>query len=195
MKVRAVHRICLLFAAIAVLLSAAPASSPAAEHANTDSIVLEEYWEPCFTGRPADRIVAMRGMGAIDELLEQMLKLGGPFIAAMADGAVGDMKVIENIPEEFTALLFGTRMNRALGDIESVANHGCGAAQAMISVYSRMSLGRIRTDWLESLKWMMLAEQSGFAPAQKAVKKMMPAYSAEEIAEARAWADDWRPSE
>jgi hypothetical protein len=195
MKVRTVHRICLYFAAIAVLLSAAPASSPAAERANTNSVVLEENWEPCFNDRPADRIVAMRGMGEMDELLKQMLKLGGPILAAMADDAVGDMNVMEIIPEEFIALLYGEKMNRALGDIESVANHGCGAAQAMISVYSRMGLGRIRTDWLESLKWMMLAEKYGFAPAQETLKKMMPVYSTEEITEARAWVGAWRPSD
>jgi hypothetical protein len=58
-----------------------------------------------------------------------------------------------------------------------------------------MGLGRIPTEWLESLKWMMLAEKYGFAPAQETLKKMMPAYSTEEIAEARAWVDAWRPSD
>ena len=45
------------------------------------------------------------------------------------------------------------------------------------------------------LKWMMLAEESGSAFAQDALKKNIWKYSAEDIATARAWADAWRPSD
>ena len=64
----------------------------------------------------------MRGMGEMDELLKQMLKLGGPILAAMADDAVGDMNVMEIIPEEFIALLYGEKMNRALGDAPALSS-------------------------------------------------------------------------
>jgi len=131
----------------------------------------------------------MRGMGEMDELFEKLLKAGKPFLDAVADDATGELKMTEKIPEEYTAVLYGEKMNRALSDIISVANHGCGAAQAMMSVYSRMGLGRVPTDWLKSLKWMMLAEKSGFAPAQESLKKMIPSYYAEDIATARAWVD------
>ena len=54
-----IPKIRLLFAAIAVILIAAPASlsatEPAAESDYLLSEELQEYWEPCFNDRPDGR--------------------------------------------------------------------------------------------------------------------------------------------
>jgi hypothetical protein len=176
----------LLYAVFAALLAAEPASLSAAEptaelaegRAYLQSDELQEHWQPCFKDRPADRIAATRGLGTLLELIE------------VAQNAV-DRKTYE----EKAAALYGAKISRMFDDFESVANHGCGAAQAVIAVYYMVGVGRFRADRLESLKWIMLAEKSGFAPAQEYLGKMIPSYYAEEITEARAWVDAWRPSD
>ncbi len=52
-----------------------------------------------------------------------------------------------------------------------------------------------RADWLEALKWMMLADKSGFAPAQDFMNRLNSELDAEDIAAVRDLADAWRPSE
>ena len=176
----------LLCAVFAALLAAAPASLSAAEptaelaegRAYLQSDELQEHWQPCFKDRPADRIAATRGLGTLLELIE------------VAQNAV-DRKT----DEEKAAALYGAKISRMFDDFESVANHGCGAAQAVIAVYYMVGVGRFRADRLESLKWIMLAEKSGFAPAQEYLKREMSNYHAEDIATARAMADAWRPRE
>ena len=172
------HKIYILFAAIAAILITAPLSLGAAERAYLQSTVWEDQWEPCFKDRPADRIVSMRAIEAAHELYEDIQNA-----------------VDQNIDEETAAALHGAKMNRMLDDFQSVANHGCGVAQAMMAMFYKTDVGRIREDRLESLKWMSLAVKSGSVPAQNILKRMLPDYSAEDITTARAWVDAWRPSD
>ncbi len=59
-------KIRLLFATIALLVVAAPAPLSATESGTERDYLHTAHWhqdwEPCFKGRPAGRIVAMRGM-------------------------------------------------------------------------------------------------------------------------------------
>lgn len=192
------------FAALAVILAAAPASlsatEPTAERINTESPIdtesaaWQEHWEPCFKDRPADRIAAMRGLNAISELFEKMADAGEALLALRGDATRDEWMLEVEIPEEYTEIIEGAKMKRALGDIESVANRGCGAAQAAMGEFRGWNLGR-QAEWLEALEWMMLAEISGYAPVQEALKREMSFHDAEDIAEARAWVDAWRPSD
>jgi len=199
-------KIRLFFARLAVVLIAAQASSSAAEPAresaaepaagyiDTQSATWLEYWEPCFKDRPADRIAAMRGLNAMVELFEEMAVAGEVLLALRGDATHREWMMEVEIPEEYTKIMEGAKTKRALDDIELVANYGCGAAQAVMGELRGRGLGGIE-EWLESLKWMMLAEKSGFAPIQEALKREMSYHDAEDIATARAWVNDWRPSE
>ena len=193
-----------LVAALAVILIAAPvslsATEPAAERAYSKSALWQEHWEPCLKDYPADRIVAMRGMDTMGEIIEEVRTAIKIFItesdedAELAEDAVDYEQRIENIVGEMAAFQDSAKMKRMVDDIESVANHGCGVAQAMMGIYRFVGLGR-RVDWFESLIWMMLAEDSGFEPTQDFMNNIISNSDAEDIATARAMADAWRPSD
>ncbi|MBT4428201.1 MAG: hypothetical protein HOJ07_10440 [Rhodospirillaceae bacterium] len=129
----------------------------------------------------------MRAVDAWIEIREPLKNI----VQQNAAGAISD----EKLYAEVTALLRGARMNRIIDDLVSVANHGCGAAQAMTAKISSLIRSRKRKADPESLKWMMLAEKSGYTPAQASLEILMPYFKPEEIAEARAWVDAWRPSD
>ena len=173
----------LALAVTAALLAAAPASVSAtelaAEPAYVDSVAWQKHWGLCFKDRPADRIAAMR---ATDVLLE---------LSKVARQNAVDRKNEKETPVP----LYDARINQMIDDFESVENLGCGAAQVVMAVFNERGVGRIHADRLESLKWATLAEKSGSEAAQKYLKKILQNYHTEEIAEAHAWVDAWRPSD
>ena len=180
------HKTRLLLAAFAAMLIAAPASlsatEPAAGHVNTQSAEWREHWEPCFKERPADRIAALRGVGAWNELLVEVL--------------TGDVAGTNaGLHEEMAAFRDGARINRIFEDLKSVANNGCAAAQNMTAIIYGLIYIRRGVEGPEWLKWMMLAEKSGSLTAQVFLKENIWKYSVEEVATARAWVDAWRPSD
>ncbi|MBT5777770.1 MAG: hypothetical protein HOI02_00015 [Rhodospirillaceae bacterium] len=189
-------KISLLFATLAAILIVAPATlsatEPDAERVNIQSAEWQEHWEPCFSDRPADRVASLRGWNTYIELFEELEKR---FLAATVDDAEDGSQLAASIVLELGAIWKNPKIGGALDDFESVANHGCGPAQAMTAmIYGNIyrSRGVDGPDWL---KWMMLAELSGYARARDALKNEIWKYSAEEIAEARAWVDAWRPSD
>jgi TPR repeat protein len=190
-------KIRLFIATLAVVLIAAQASSSAAEpvtqpesslaalRAYLQSGEWEKHREPCFTDRPAGWAAEMRGLAVWIEYFEYR----------KTTDTGEEAKTAGDIATEMTALIGSARMNQMIDDFELGANHGCGAVQAMMALFYRAGFGRIRANRIEALKWIMLAEKSGYIPAQYVQEIFMLDYSAEEIAKARAMADDWHPSD
>lgn len=114
--------------------------------------------------------------------------------AAPEEDAVYDEAWIENIVGGSVALRDRAKLMRIADDFESVANHGCSGAQAMMGAFRGIGLGR-RADWLEALKWLMLAEKPGFAPVQELLINLNSDFNPEDIATARAMAEAWRPGD
>lgn len=192
------HKTRFFFAILAVILIAAPAflsaEQPATGYIDTQSADWQDYWEPCFQARPGDRIVAMRGLNAMIKLFEEMADAGKALLALQGDATRSEWTMEDEIPEEYIEIMVGAKMTQALDDFEMVANHGCGAAQAAMGEFKGRNFGG-QAERLEALEWMLLAEKSGYAPVQEALKREMSFHDSEEIAEARAWVDAWRPSD
>ncbi len=104
--------------------------------------------------------------------------------------------VADGIPTtEVTTMLSSALTKEMIGDFKVAANHGCGPAQILMAFFYWSGLGPIRADKSESLKWIMLAEKSGYMPARYALVNMIPKYSNNDVAKAREWVEAWRPSD
>ena len=188
------NKTCRLFAAFAILFAATPASLSATDRGFSQNADWQEHWEPCFTERPGDRLFVTQGIDEIDSSLNKVIVINMIY-NEFEDEAEGNAEVAELFPEGATEILYGANIMRALEDIEWVANHGCVAAQSAMGIYIGIGFGRIEARRFEQLKWTMLAAKSGFMPAQKILKDIIPESKPEDVAKARAWADAWRPSD
>ena len=110
-------------------------------------------------------------------------------------GTGGKAKTTRATAEEMAAWIGSARVKHMIDDIELLANHGCGVAQAGFALFFWTGFGPIRADGIELLKWLMLAQESGYAAARNTLESFMPDYKSGDIAAARARADAWRPSE
>ena len=142
-------------------------------------------WEPCFKDRPADRIVAMRMLDVVVGFHDYR----------QTAGTGGKAKTSRATAEEMAAWIGSARVKQMIDDIELLANHGCGVAQAGFALFYWVGFGPIRADGTESLKWLMLAQEAGYEAARNGLESFMPDYTPEEIAKARALAEAWRPSD